>query len=44
MGGLERAELDAHPEVDWEALRQVEKDRRSPLAALLPKVKALAPA
>ncbi|MFJ6728372.1 hypothetical protein ACIQPQ_26070 [Streptomyces sp. NPDC091281] len=30
----------AHPEVDWEELRQVEKGRRSPLAALRPKEKS----
>ncbi|MET9932657.1 hypothetical protein [Streptomyces sp. NPDC006324] len=29
----------AHPEVDWEELRGVEKGRRSPLAALRPKAK-----
>ncbi|WP_030222973.1 hypothetical protein [Streptomyces bikiniensis] len=29
----------AHPEIDWEELRQVEKGRRSPLAALRPKEK-----
>ncbi|MFC8270031.1 hypothetical protein ACFUIZ_30565 [Streptomyces cinereoruber] len=41
------ADVDAlpgtRPEVDWEELRRVEKGRRSPLAALLPKV-APAPA
>ncbi|MFC7934464.1 hypothetical protein [Streptomyces cinereoruber] len=43
------ADVDAlpgsHPEVDWQELRQVEKGRRSPLAALRPKAKtAPAPA
>jgi hypothetical protein len=28
--------VDAHPEVDWEQLRTVEKGRRSPLASLRP--------
>ena len=27
---------DAHPEIDWAALRSVGKGRRSPLAALKP--------
>ncbi|MFE7568510.1 hypothetical protein ACFU76_16370 [Streptomyces sp. NPDC057539] len=30
------AVVPAHPEVDWELLRAVEKGRRSPLAALRP--------
>ncbi|WP_265569103.1 hypothetical protein [Streptomyces hygroscopicus] len=30
------AVVPAHPEVDWEQLRAVEKDRRSPLASLRP--------
>lgn len=30
------AVVPAHPEVDWEQLRTVEKGRRSPLAALRP--------
>ncbi|MFC8882209.1 hypothetical protein ACFT54_08290 [Streptomyces cinereoruber] len=38
------ADVDAlpgtHPEVDWQELRQVEKGRRSPLAALRPKTRA----
>ncbi|MFI6039245.1 hypothetical protein ACIBBD_35005 [Streptomyces sp. NPDC051315] len=28
--------VPAHPEVDWEQLRTVEKGRRSPLASLRP--------
>jgi hypothetical protein len=28
--------VDAHPEVDWDRLRTVEKGRRSPLASLRP--------
>ncbi len=30
------AVVAAHPEVDWEQLRAVEKGRRSPLASLRP--------
>lgn len=30
------AVIPAHPEIDWEQLRAVEKGRRSPLAALRP--------
>ncbi|WP_411076569.1 hypothetical protein [Streptomyces sp. cmx-4-7] len=32
---------DAHPEVDWEELRRVEKSWRSALAALRPKEKTV---
>ncbi|MFD4667998.1 hypothetical protein [Streptomyces halstedii] len=35
-GAVDVAIVAAHPEVDWEQLRTVEKGRRSPLAALRP--------